>query len=162
LFLFATSQTYAKIVRFDEENSYRNPKSNEIFPFPSINDVSSVFLSIIVPAYNEEKRCKTFLFKRIANLTTSTYLVFTVPAMLDECLEYLEQNLTKNAQHTYEVLIVDDGSTDKTTEVALKYTSKHGCDKVRVLTLVKNRGKGGAVRLVSCVFQSVFTIIVKY
>lgn len=126
LFLFATSQTYAKIVRFEEENSYCNPETNEIFPFPSINDVSSVFLSIIVPAYNEEKR---------------------LPAMLDECLEYLERNLTKNAQHTYEVLIVDDGSTDKTTEVALKYTSKHGCDKVRVLTLVKNRGKGGAVRL---------------
>lgn len=28
------------------------------------------------------------------------------------------------------------------------YTGKYGAQKVRVLTLVKNRGKGGAVRMV--------------
>lgn len=33
-------------------------------------------------------------------------------------------------------------------QVALGYTKKYGADKVRVLTLVKNRGKGGAVRMV--------------
>ena len=33
-------------------------------------------------------------------------------------------------------------------KVALGYTEKYGADKVRVLTLVKNRGKGGAVRMV--------------
>lgn len=33
-------------------------------------------------------------------------------------------------------------------QVALRYTKKYGAEKVRVLTLVKNRGKGGAVRLV--------------
>uniref|UniRef100_A0A8C7S9B6 Dolichyl-phosphate beta-glucosyltransferase n=1 Tax=Oncorhynchus mykiss TaxID=8022 RepID=A0A8C7S9B6_ONCMY len=48
---------------------------------------------------------------------------------------------------TYEVIVVDDGSSDQTTEVALRYTRKYGADKVRVLTLVKNRGKGGAVRM---------------
>uniref|UniRef100_A0ACB8EU43 Dolichyl-phosphate beta-glucosyltransferase n=1 Tax=Sphaerodactylus townsendi TaxID=933632 RepID=A0ACB8EU43_9SAUR len=32
-------------------------------------------------------------------------------------------------------------------EVALKYSQKYGRDKVRVLTLLKNRGKGGAVRM---------------
>lgn len=80
--------------------------------------------------------------------------------MLDECLDYLERNLHKNSQHTYEVVIVDDGSTDKTTEVALQYTSKYGCDKVRVLTLVKNRGKGGAVRLVIYIYCSLVLIIV--
>lgn len=34
-------------------------------------------------------------------------------------------------------------------QVAMQYTKKYGADKVRVLTLVKNRGKGGAVRMVS-------------
>ena len=29
------------------------------------------------------------------------------------------------------MIIVDDGSRDKTTEVASKYTSKFGADKVR-------------------------------
>lgn len=33
-------------------------------------------------------------------------------------------------------------------QVALKYSRKYGADKVRVLTLAKNRGKGGAVRMV--------------
>lgn len=33
-------------------------------------------------------------------------------------------------------------------KVALKYSSKFGTDRVRVLTFEKNRGKGGAVRLV--------------
>lgn len=34
-------------------------------------------------------------------------------------------------------------------QVAMKYTKKYGAQKVRVLTLVKNRGKGGAVRMVT-------------
>lgn len=35
------------------------------------------------------------------------------------------------------------------SQVGLGYTKKYGEEKVRVLTLVKNRGKGGAVRMVS-------------
>lgn len=34
-------------------------------------------------------------------------------------------------------------------QIAMKYTKKYGAQKVRVLTLVKNRGKGGAVRMVT-------------
>lgn len=65
--------------------------------------------------------------------------------MLDECLEYLEKR--KNAGLTYEVIVVSDGSTDKTVQVAQRYAEQY--ETVRVLALVKNRGKGGAVRLVS-------------
>ena len=36
-------------------------------------------------------------------------------------------------------------------QAALKYSERYGVDKVRVLTLKENRGKGGAVRLVSIV-----------
>lgn len=68
--------------------------------------------------------------------------------MLDECLEYLEEVAALDSDKSYEVIIVDDGSKDDTTKVALKYSEKYGCEKVRVLTLEKNRGKGGAVRLV--------------
>ena len=49
---------------------------------------------------------------------------------------------------TYEVVIVDDGSTDKTYEVAVAYTKKYGDDLIRVCKLFKNCGKGGAVRKV--------------
>nr|CAG4635006.1 EOG090X0BIY [Alona affinis] len=126
LFVFATSETYAKFDFFEEEKSYFNPATKDRKPFPSIEDKPSVLLSVIIPAYNEEAR---------------------LPAMLDECISYLESQLNSNSQLTYEVLIVDDGSTDKTTQVALRYSLKYGCDKVRVMSLVRNRGKGGAVRL---------------
>ena len=76
-----------------------------------------------------------------------------VPVMLDECLDYLERRAKDDSHFTYEVLIVDDGSRDKTTEVALGYSLKFGSDKVRVLTLMKNRGKGGAVRLVTAILS---------
>lgn len=67
--------------------------------------------------------------------------------MLDECLEYLEKK-SKSDNFTYEVIIVSDGSTDKTVNIAQKYVSKYSVDKIRVLPLETNRGKGGAVRLV--------------
>lgn len=65
--------------------------------------------------------------------------------MLDECLEYLEK--CAKSEFTYEVIVVSDGSTDKTANVAQYYASKY--NSLRVLNLIKNRGKGGAVRLVS-------------
>ncbi|CAB1316932.1 unnamed protein product, partial [Coregonus sp. 'balchen'] len=40
-----------------------------------------------------------------------------------------------------------DPSSLEMSVVALQYTRQFGADKVRVLTLVKNRGKGGAVRM---------------
>lgn len=68
--------------------------------------------------------------------------------MLEDSLAYLEERTKKDSSFTYEMIIVDDGSKDKTTEVGLDYSKKFGCDKVRVLTLAYNRGKGGAVRMV--------------
>ncbi|XP_042541749.1 dolichyl-phosphate beta-glucosyltransferase isoform X2 [Dipodomys spectabilis] len=56
-----------------------------------------------------------------------------LPVMMDEALGYLEKRQKRDPSFTY--------------EVAFKYCQKYGSDKVRVLTLVKNRGKGGAVRM---------------
>nr|SVE74385.1 EOG090X0BIY [Daphnia barbata] len=126
LFIYLTSETYAKIIRYREEQFYLDPNTREKKQFPSIEDPSTLLLSVIVPAYNEEKR---------------------LPVMLEECLDFLEKKLKGNPSCTYEVIIVDDGSTDRTTEVGLSYSKKYGCHKVRVLTLSTNRGKGGAVRL---------------
>lgn len=69
--------------------------------------------------------------------------------MLDECLEYLENRSQTDATFQYEVIVVSDGSKDSTVEVALQYTKKYSANKIRVLDLIRNRGKGGAVRLVS-------------
>lgn len=69
--------------------------------------------------------------------------------MLDECILFLENKVKDNKNFSYEIIIVSDGSRDKTVAVASEYSKKHGADKVRVLDLTENRGKGGAVRLVS-------------
>merc|ERR1719342_1018203 len=117
-----TSDPHPNIAVYEQEKSFKVSKdSDEVKIFPSIDDPSEVDLSVIVPAYNEELR---------------------LPTMLDECLEFLNKR-----KSTYEVIIVDDGSKDKTTQTALEYVEKHGSDTVRVLTLAKNRGKGGAVRM---------------
>lgn len=69
--------------------------------------------------------------------------------MLDDCLKYLEEKTTKDSSFTYEIIIVSDGSKDGTVELAQSYSQKYSSEKIRVLALIKNRGKGGAVRLVS-------------
>jgi len=93
--------------------------------FPSLNDNSSVELSVIVPAYNEENR---------------------LPTMLRETIDVLEERKKSQPSYKYEIIIVDDGSKDKTTQVALKYSKEISVENCRVLTLAKNLGKGGAVR----------------
>lgn len=68
--------------------------------------------------------------------------------MLDEAIKFLEERLKEHPKFKYEILVVSDGSKDKTVVVAQSYALKYGTDKVRCLNLVQNRGKGGAVRLV--------------
>lgn len=120
-----STKPYPDLGRYDSEKYFLNEKQEKCL-FPSINDPASVELSVIVPAYNEEER---------------------LPIMMDEALEYLEERKKKLKSFTYEVIVVDDGSKDKTTQTAQSYCNKYGSDKIRVLTLAKNRGKGGAIRL---------------
>lgn len=75
-------------------------------------------------------------------------MLFTVPKMLDEALEFLENRSKKDATFQYEVIIVSDGSKDSTVQLAHGYSKRYTAEKVRVLDLIKNRGKGGAVRMV--------------
>lgn len=46
----------------------------------------------------------------------------------------------------YEIILVNDGSKDKTVDVVLKFAKENGLhDVLRVVSLEKNRGKGGGV-----------------
>lgn len=55
-------------------------------------------------------------------------------------------HLLKVKKHTFEILIVDDGSTDNTFTKSLDLASQYPQSDIRVVKLEKNLGKGGAVR----------------
>lgn len=54
---------------------------------------------------------------------------------------------------SYEIILVDDGSKDDTSQIALDFSKKINKERIgeeeieiRVVRLERNRGKGGAVR----------------
>ena len=69
-----------------------------------------------MPAYNEENR---------------------LPSMLRETIDYLEDRKKNQSGFKYEIIVVDDGSKDKTSQVALAYSKEISVEKCRVLTLGK-------------------------
>lgn len=75
------------------------------------------YLSIIIPAHNEEKR---------------------LPVAFEKIDKFL-----KKQKYTYEVLVVENGSRDKTVEITKKFARKY---KYIKLLIVKTRGKGLAVK----------------
>jgi len=78
----------------------------------------SVYLSVVIPAYNEEKR---------------------LPKTLKAVVEYL-----KKQDYSWEVVVVDDGSKDKTADL-VREAGVHE-SRIRLLQYGGNRGKGYAVR----------------
>ncbi len=94
-------------------------------PFPSIADAASLYITLVVPAYNERER---------------------LPVMLDKTIPYLMSRKGKDATFTFELIVVDDGSKDSTSEVVRKYSKQYGSDFIRLLKFKVNRGKGGAVK----------------
>lgn len=77
-----------------------------------------VSLSVVVPAYNEEHR---------------------IERSLERMVEYLESQ-----PYSYELLLVSDGSTDRTNEIAQAAAQKN--PNVQYLSYPNNKGKGHAVR----------------
>jgi dolichyl-phosphate beta-glucosyltransferase len=73
-------------------------------------------LSLIIPAYNEERR---------------------LPKSLDQVIAFIRER-----QEPVEVLIVENGSTDRTTEIAEAYAEKYPFIRV----LHSGKGKGAAVK----------------
>jgi cellulose synthase/poly-beta-1,6-N-acetylglucosamine synthase-like glycosyltransferase len=78
---------------------------------------SSLFLSIVIPAYNEESR---------------------LPQTLPQVAKFVEAQ-----DYDAEVLVVDDGSTDRTTEIVEEIATRYPC--VRLIR-VNHGGKGHAVK----------------
>lgn len=76
-------------------------------------------LSIVIPAYNEEKR-------------------------LPPTLERIFSLLSSHHREKYEILVVDDGSRDATVSVVEDFVRTY--PQIRLLRFPRNRGYGAAVR----------------
>lgn len=75
-------------------------------------------LSVVIPVYNEEKR---------------------LPASLDKIILFLKRKKIKS-----EIILIDDGSSDKTLSILEKYQKKH--HNIRLYHHHSNKGKGAAVK----------------
>ena len=79
--------------------------------------MNKIFLSVIIPAFNEEYNLRT--------------------GVLDSVYDYLS-----NQKYSWEILFVDDGSTDVTLKIASDFAKKHNNFFVLNET---HRGKAGTV-----------------
>jgi len=77
-----------------------------------------VLLSLIIPAYNEEKRISNTLDWFVKYLTGQNY--------------------------TYEIITVNDGSTDNTQNLLINYSTRYSF--IKILRNAKNMGKGYSVK----------------
>jgi glycosyltransferase involved in cell wall biosynthesis len=80
--------------------------------------MSQVELSFVIPAYNEEDS-------------------------IEDALGTLD-GVVKDKRLPYEIVVVNDGSKDKTLSRAITYASRNG--HVKVISYTQNEGKGYAVR----------------
>ena len=79
---------------------------------------NKIDISIIIPAYNEEKR---------------------LPVFLDRVIQFCSKN-----SKAYEIVVVDDGSRDKTLAIAEAHKTLYS--PMQVIAMGKNEGKGYAVK----------------
>ncbi|KAH9852006.1 Alg5-prov protein [Lenzites betulinus] len=110
------------IVPKASEKTYRSAASpSKRQPLPSIHEPASVDLTVVIPAYNETERLPAMFATTVAHLSSIS-------------------------GRTWEIVVVDDGSSDGTAELALKLAAGYAGREVRVVVLEQNVGKGGAVR----------------
>ena len=132
-------------------------------------DAAEVFMTVVVPAFNEEKRLTGMLEEAVNYLETEYGTA--VSAQGDGANGNLKQRHVSGAAaplRGWEILLVDDGSTDKTLETCTTFSRNHILpplprrlsgpwthrsdtgvkvkpSSVRMVALEQNRGKGGAV-----------------
>ncbi|GFZ50105.1 Asparagine-linked glycosylation protein 5 [Saitozyma sp. JCM 24511] len=144
--------TPPRIPTHPSEREYTTLTSSSPLALPRLTDPHSLGLSIVVPAYNEVERLQLMLDEAMEYLLDPPS-----PSPASEGGQPASQGIRwarKVLEEGSEVLLVDDGSSDGTAEKARELAEmwedrveKAGRKvEIRVVRLVKNRGKGGAVQ----------------
>jgi dolichyl-phosphate beta-glucosyltransferase len=89
-----------------------------LLPEPETFQTVDCSITVIIPVYNEEKR-----------------LLKSIERMIEYC---------NSQQWDYELVIVEDGSTDRTVELARELISKHS--RLKLITNKQRLGKGKAIK----------------
>ncbi|KAF0699275.1 Aste57867_10149 [Aphanomyces stellatus] len=121
----AVANHFIKLYDPKKKWTYRDPTTSTDIAFPSLSSSPSIYLTIVVPAYNESER---------------------ILPMLADTVAFMDKRAASDDKFTYEILVVDDCSTDSTVQVVESEINRMGSSKLKLLRLDVNRGKGGAVR----------------
>jgi dolichyl-phosphate beta-glucosyltransferase len=118
------------------------------FPTPDVGNIepAELRLSVVFPAYNEEERILPTLEEAVPYLDEHFGRSAGAKSATSPGSKRSARSNTKQALAGYEILVVNDGSKDKTVDVVLGFAHKNGLhDIIRVINLERNRGKGGGV-----------------
>ena len=126
---------------------------------------AEVFMTLVIPAYNEMHRLNGMLEEAVEYLEEQ-YGHHGTPSKSSSNGKLQASGQQGDPRRGWEIILVSDGSTDKTVNVALNFARTHQLNTpptykgpwlgngkptsirpgtIRVVSLEENRGKGGAV-----------------
>jgi len=118
-------------------------------------------LSLVIPAYNEELRLPIMLNETLSFLEKKGDEV--VKTLAEACKRKHIRG-KKSLNRPFEVLLIDDGSTDNTSDVFKRFVNKnkstYSFATFRLIRLTENRGKGAALKAGMIRARSEFSLMV--
>lgn len=95
--------------RLELDSTYADPDTGDLHRFPNVfESEAQLSLSLVVPVSIVRACVHSFIVAQAYNEKER------MPTMLNEALKYLQERKSMQRGFSYEVIIVDDGSTDRT------------------------------------------------